>query len=290
MPIRDLDHQEVEHVRVASAGDRVMLLSPRGKRFFVNLRPGERLHTHRGMVEHDAIIGTPYGASVRSHLNEILYVMRPSIHDELMAIRRASQIIYPKELGLILLKLSLRAGSRVIEAGTGSGAMTIALAHAVQPDGRVYSYDVRSDMLALAKHNLTQVGLLDRVELVERDISEGFVHEQVDALFLDVREPWEHLGAASRALADDGYLGMLVPTTNQIVATLEALEGLAFVDIEVLEILLRYYRAVPGRLRPDDTMVGHTGYLLFARKILRASAASRAAATQDIGVPEKDTP
>ncbi|MHB1318870.1 MAG: tRNA (adenine-N1)-methyltransferase [Anaerolineae bacterium] len=263
-------------MRLAAEGDRVLLLSRRGKQFIITLHRGERLHTHRGMVEHDALIGQPYGSAISTHTGEPLYVMRPSIHDELMAIRRASQVIYPKELGEILLRLDARPGARVIEAGTGSGAMTMALANAVQPNGRVFSYDQRADMLALAAQNLERVGLQDMVEFVERDIAEGFVHGDVDALFLDVRDPCAFLGPAASALAGGGHLGILVPTTNQIVALLEELEGSVFVDVDVMEILQRHYKPVPGRLRPEDTMIGHTGYLLFARKIRPVARSERA--------------
>ncbi|MFO7698424.1 MAG: tRNA (adenine-N1)-methyltransferase [Anaerolineae bacterium] len=258
-------------MRLTAEGDRVMLLSRRGKQSIITLRGGERLHTHRGLVEHDALIGLPYGSATSTHTGELLYVMRPSIHDELMAIKRASQVIYPKELGEILLRLDVRPGARVIEAGTGSGAMTMAFANASQPDGHVFSYDLRPDMLALARQNIERVGLQHMVEFVERDIANGFVHDEVDALFLDVRDPTAALKPAARALAGGGHLGILVPTANQIIALLEALEGSVFVDVDVLEILQRHYKPVPGRLRPEDTMVGHTGYLLFARTIRRVA-------------------
>ncbi len=252
---------------IAKEGDRVLLLSRRGRHFYVKLRRGDRFYTHKGVIEHDELIGTPYGQAIRTHLDEPYYLMRPSIHDELMSLKRVTQIIYPKEIGQILLKLDVCSGRRVIEAGTGSGALTMALAHAVQPQGKVYSYEARPEMLQVARTNLARVGLGDLVEFVERDIGLGFVHSEADALFLDVREPWAYLEQVSAALADGGHLGALVPTTNQIVTLLQALGQHPFIAIEVLEILLRRYKPVPGRLRPEDTMVGHTGYLLFARKV-----------------------
>lgn len=254
---------------LAQEGDRVLLLSRRGRRFFVNLHRGDRFHTHKGVIEHDDMIGAPYGRPILTHLDETYYLMRPSIHDELMSLKRVTQIIYPKEIGQILLKLDVCSGRRVIEAGTGSGALTMALAHAVRPEGRIYSYEARPEMLAVARRNLDRVGLTEWVDLVERDISHGFDQTDVDALFLDVREPWDYVTQATDALADGGHLGVLVPTTNQIVILLEVLTRRPFVAIEVLEILLRHYKPVPGRLRPEDTMVGHTGYLLFARKVAR---------------------
>lgn len=254
-------------VPFAQTGDRVLLLSERGRRFFVDLRRGDRFHTHKGIIEHDAMIGAAYGRPVLTHLHEVYYLMRPSIHDELMALKRVTQIIYPKEIGQILLKLDLRSGRRVIEAGTGSGALAMGLANAVAPDGAVYSYETRPEMIKVARRNVERVGLDDVVEFVERDIADGFTHQDVDALFLDVREPWDYMPQVVEALADGGHLGVLVPTTNQIVILLEDLRRGPFIAIEVLEVLLRHYKPVPGRLRPEDTMVGHTGYLLFARKV-----------------------
>jgi tRNA (adenine57-N1/adenine58-N1)-methyltransferase len=244
-----------------------LLLSPKGKRHYVTLRAGDRFHTDKGAIEHGALIGQPFGHAVRSHLGQRFVMLRPSLFDELMNLKRVSQIIYPKELGLILLKLDVRCGSRIIEAGTGSGALTMALANGVMPHGHVYSYEVRGDMIRAAQRNLTQVGLLDYVSFAERDIADGFEQTEVDALFLDVREPWLYLPQVCQALSDGGFFGALVPTTNQVAALLYELERYPFFDPEVLEVLLREYKAVPARLRPNDVMVGHTGYLVFARKV-----------------------
>jgi tRNA (adenine57-N1/adenine58-N1)-methyltransferase len=155
----------------------------------------------------------------------------------------------------------------VIEAGSGSGALTLAMARAVAPHGRVYSYESRPEMQRNALRNLQRVGLSDYVEFKMRDIADGFDETGVDALFLDVRTPWDYLGQAYRALKGGGFFGSLVPTTNQVSDSVAGLEANHFGDIEVEELLLRAYKPVPERLRPADTMVGHTGYLIFARKI-----------------------
>jgi len=251
----------------AKENDRALLLTSDGKRFIVTLRAGARLQTHHGYLEHDDLIGKPYGSTVSSHLNRPFHLLSPSIYDELMGLKRISQIIYPKEIGQILLKLNLGPTSRVIEAGTGSGALTMALAHRVQPKGRVYSYEIRPRMLRVAEANLRRVGLDDYVEFIERDIADGFTVTDVDALFLDVREPWRYLAQVCAALRDNGAFGALVPTTNQVSRLLSELNLYPFTDIDVSETLERHYKPVPERLRPEDVMVGHTGYLLFARKI-----------------------
>jgi tRNA (adenine57-N1/adenine58-N1)-methyltransferase len=252
---------------VAKAQDLVLLLGKDGKRFIVRLTPGESLHTHRGFIKHDDMLGQPFGAQLTSHLGYPFYLLRPSIHDLIMNVKRESQIIYPKESGYVLLKMNILPGSRVIEAGTGSGAMTIALARGVMPSGRVYSYDRRQDMIDLATRNLSRVGVLDLVDLKCQGIAEGFDEKEVDALFMDVREPQLYVGRVKEALAPGSFFGALVPTTNQVSALLEELELRGFVDLEVSEMLLRHYKTVAARLRPEDRMVAHTGYLVFARPL-----------------------
>ena len=254
-------------MRVARENDRVLLISSDGKRYLVRLRSGDCFHSHKGTIDHDDLIGKPLGRRVVSHLKRPFMVLQPSIHDILMNIKRVSQIIYPKEIGQILLKLNVSHGSRIVEAGTGSGALAIALAHGVAPDGVVYSYDAREDMLRVARRNLEAAGLSAYVQLIHRDIAEGFTETDVDALFLDMREPWEHLHHVCDALCDGGFFGALVPTTNQVSSLLAEIERHPFTDIEVIEVLLRGYKPVAERLRPQDRMVGHTGFLIFARKV-----------------------
>jgi tRNA (adenine57-N1/adenine58-N1)-methyltransferase len=253
-------------VSVARENDLVLLIGPRGKRFITQLKAGGSLHTHAGVIQHDDLLGQPLGRQVTTHLGKPFLVIEPSTHDLMMNVRRHTQIIYPKEAGYILLKMNLFSGQRVVEAGSGSGSLTLALARAVAPEGRVYSYESRPDMQRNAIKNLERVGLSDYVEFKIRDIAEGFDETEVDALFLDVRTPWDYLEQAQQALKGGGFFGALLPTTNQVSNLVAGLEHHRFGDIEVLELLLRGYKPVPERLRPADTMVGHTGYLIFARK------------------------
>ncbi len=254
---------------VAKENDLVLLFGKDRKRFIVRLTAGAQLQTHRGVVNHDDIIGQPLGREVRSHLDYPFLVFEPSTHDLILDLERTTQIMYPKDIGYVLLKMNIRPGSRVVEAGTGSGGLTLALARAVMPTGRVYSYEVRPDVLRLAAKNLDRLGLLPFVELKERDIKEGFDEVDVDALFLDLRTPWLYLAQAHAALKGGGFFGALLPTANQVVQLIGALPDHGFDAIEVEELLLRPYKAVPARLRPMDRMVAHTGYLIFARKVGR---------------------
>ncbi|NPA05817.1 MAG: tRNA (adenine-N1)-methyltransferase [Chloroflexi bacterium] len=252
----------------AQAGDWVQLTEAKSHRFFlIRLTPGQTLHTHRGVLKHDDIIGAVWGSQVTTHLGTPFYVLPPTLSDILRETRRRTQIIFPKDIGYILLKLNIGPGSHVIEAGTGSGALTTALAYAVGESGRVYSYERRADMQALARQNLAQWGLEDRVVFHLRDIADGFLERDVPALFLDVPTPEMYIAQARAALRPGGFFGALVPTTNQVSRLLQALEEHGFGFIEVAEILLRYYKPVAERLRPTDRMVAHTGYLIFARPL-----------------------
>jgi tRNA (adenine57-N1/adenine58-N1)-methyltransferase len=252
------------------AGDMVQLVGRDHKYRLVRLQPGAELHTHRGLLKHDDMIGKPWGARVDSHLGRPFYLLPPSLHDVLRDTKRSSQIIFPKDIGYILLKLSIAPGVTVIEAGTGSGALTTALATAVGPQGRVLSYDSRSDMQSLARHNLEQLGLEARVEFRLQDISEGFGETDIPSLFLDVPVPHEYIAQVRAALRPGGFFGSIVPTTNQVCLLLTALERSEFEFVEVSELSLRYYKPVPERLRPTDRLVAHTGYLIFARPVLES--------------------
>ncbi|MCS7286618.1 MAG: tRNA (adenine-N1)-methyltransferase [Anaerolineae bacterium] len=253
-------------MEVAREGSLVLLISQKGKRFILKLSPGKRFETQFGYIKHEDLIGKPFGSSVQSHLGHKFLLLEPSTFDLIQSIPRITQIIYPKDAGYIILRLNLMPGKRVVEAGTGSGALTLVLARAVMPSGRVYSYEVRPEMLKFAHRTLEMAGVLDYVELKERDIAQGFDEKEVDALFLDLRTPWEYLAQAEETLKPGGFFGALVPTANQVIKLLEGLENHGFVDVEVEELFLRPYKAVHERLRPDDRMVAHTGYLIFARK------------------------
>ncbi len=258
-------------MNTAQLNDLVLLISTDEKKFLVRLAAGAQMHTHRGFISHDAIIGKKFGDAVTTQLGHRFLLLQPSTFDLTMHVKRASQIVYPKEIGYIVLRMNVVPGSRVVEAGTGSGALTLALARFVQPNGRVFTYEERDDMLELARKNFERAGVMDTIELKQRDIRAGFDERDADALFLDVREPWQFLSQAHAALKGGGFFGSLVPTTNQIsdlLAEMDRLDGWA--EIEVIEIFERNYKVNAERLRPFDRMIAHTGYLVFARAVARA--------------------
>ncbi len=257
-------------MHVAEENDLVLLIGQDRKQFVVRLVKGGQLQTHRGCLNHDDLLGQPLGREIHSHLGYPFVILKPSTSDLINQLKRTTQIMYPKDIGYTLLKLSVAPGDRIIEAGTGSGALTLALARAVRPNGEIYSYEMRPDVLNLARKNLEGLGLADCVRFKLRDIVEGFDETGVDALFLDVRRPWAYLAQAVAALKESGFFGAIVPTTNQVASLVQALEEQGtFGRIEVEEVLVRPYKAVPERLRPMDRMVAHTGYLVFARKVER---------------------
>ncbi len=252
------------------AGDLVLLVGNDHKEFIVVMQAGKEHQTHRGVLPHDEVIGVPWGETVQTHIGYRYMVLSPSLEQIIRSIKRRTQIIYPKEIGYILMKMNIGPGTRVIEAGTGSGGLTLAMARMVQPTGHVYTYEARADIQALAQENVAQLNWSQYVTFKLRDIEEGFDEKDVDALFLDVREPWLYLSHVRAALKGGGFFGSLLPTVNQVSALLRHLEREAFGFIEVEELLLRPYKAVPGRLRPFDRMVAHTGYLIFARALVES--------------------
>ena len=251
----------------AQMGDLVQLVSPSNKIFIIRLEPGGELHTHRGIVYHDELAGKPWASQVYTHKGSSYFMLPPSLTDLLKEIRRNTQIMYPKDIGYVLVTMGIGPGTHVLEAGTGSGSLTTALAWAVGPQGRVTSYEVRQEMQNLARKNLERVGMHERVTFKLRDIAEGFDETGVDALFLDVQNPYDYMGQVRQALKPGGYFGSLLPTANQVSKLLNALYQYDFAFTEVCEVILRFYKPVAERFRPTDRMVAHTGYLIFARPV-----------------------
>lgn len=256
------------HGTHAQEGDLAELVGLRHKHFIIKLTSGTVLQTHRGVIKHDDIIGMPWGSQFHSHLGSPFFLLQPSLGDLIRGTKRTTQIMFPKEIGYILVNMGIGPGQHVLEAGTGSGSLTTALAYAVGKEGKVTSYEVRPEMQALARKNLERIGLAERVDFHIGDIADGFNETGVDALFLDVQNPYDYIPQVRDALKPGGFFGSLLPTTNQVSKLLHALRNEKFAFIEVMEIMLRFYKPEPDRLRPTDRMVAHTGYLIFARPVL----------------------
>jgi tRNA (adenine57-N1/adenine58-N1)-methyltransferase catalytic subunit len=248
-------------------GDLALLVGLRHKHFIFPLVPGGSFHTHRGILYHDELIGKPWGSQVFSHQGSPFFILQPSLADLLVDLKRSTQIMYPKDIGFILTSMSVGPGQTVLEAGTGSGSMTVALAYAVGPQGKVVTYERRPEFQQLARKNLERLGLDERVDFKIGDITDGFAETNTDALFLDLPNPWDYIRQVRLALKPGGFFCNLVPTFNQVEKLLYSLRREHFAFIEVCELLMRYYKPEPTRLRPTDRMIAHTGYLIFARRI-----------------------
>lgn len=257
--------------KIAQEGDMVQLVGLRHKSFIVNLKIDAELHTHRGIVKHNNLIGLPYGSKIYSHNGAPFFLVIPSIAEVLLDLKRSTQILYPKDIGFLLINLGIGPGQHVVEAGTGSGGMTTALAFAVGREGKVTTYEQRVEFQNLARKNLARLGLDDRVDFKLRDIADGFDEKNVDAFFLDVQNPYDYIEQVRECLKPGGFFGCLVPTTNQVSRLLIALRMNKFAFIDVVEVLLRYYKPEPERLRPTDRMVAHTGFLVFGRPMISDS-------------------
>jgi len=177
----------------AAAGDLALLVGLRHKHFIFPILPGGTYHTHRGILSHDDLIGKPWGTQVFSHQGAPFFMLQPSLADLLVDLKRSTQIMYPKDIGFILISLSIGPGQTILEAGTGSGSMTVALAYAVGPQGRVVTYEKRPEFQNLARKNLERLGLDSRVKFKLGDIADGMAETNVDACFLDVPNPWDYV-------------------------------------------------------------------------------------------------
>jgi tRNA (adenine57-N1/adenine58-N1)-methyltransferase len=252
----------------AQEGDLAQLVSPSNKIYFVRLTTDGELQTHRGVVRFQELIGQTWGSRVLSHQGSSFWLLQPGLGDLLRETKRNTQIMYPKDIGYILIMMGIGPGQHVLEAGTGSGALTTALAWAVGPQGKVTSYEAREAMQNLARKNLQRLELADRVDFKLRDVQAGFDETDVDALFLDLPNPFDFIPQVRQALKPGGFFGCILPTVNQVERLLPALHNNWFAFTEICELMLRHYKPNFDRLRPTDRMVAHTGYLIFSRPMV----------------------
>ena len=244
------------------------------RRWVVRMRRGGVTGSDRGVLRHDDVLGRPYGSRVRLSSGAEALILQPRLVDLMeRGFRRRSQVIYPKDHGLIVLELGIGPGSRVLEVGVGSGFTTAVLAHIVGPKGRVYSYEIRRDMAAVAERNLELAGLRDRVELKVRDARLGVDERGLDAAVVDMPDPWAVLPVLEESLRPGATAAFFTPAINQVARLLEALEARGrWAEVRVAEVLRRDYEPRPDALRPRTTMIAHTGYLVFARLLAPGEA------------------
>lgn len=248
-------------------GDVVALKHPGAPAIVLRLRRGPQRIGDAAVVDLSSQLGKPPGGEI-DWLGSPYRVLRPSLGDLFGSITRGAQIITPKDCARIVSLAALRPGDHVIEAGSGTGALTVALAYAVGPDGRVTSIDRRAEALRLARENVDRAGLADRVTWVERDVAVGgFGEENADAVILDLPEPWAVLAFARAALRPGGVAVAYTPTYNQLERTVRGMREHRFDEVQALEILERSLHVGDGGTRPSFDMLGHTGFLSSGRRV-----------------------
>ena len=242
-------------------------LSPR-KKWLIQVSPGKQVHTHAGYIEVEDVIGKEYGQSVMTNTKQEIYLLYPRLNDYIFKSKRATQILYPKDMAIIASWTDLSHGKKVVEAGTGSGSLSCFIANLIRPDGHLYSYDVREESHEIAKKNIEKAGLSEFVTLKIKDAKLGLEEKDMDVAILDLGDPWTLIKTMKGCLRPGGILASVSPTINQVEKVVIELQNEGFLEIETLEILMREMEVREGKTRPAMRMVGHTTYLTFARKSL----------------------
>lgn len=251
--------------RLFAPGDRVLLVDAKRRRYLVTLAEGGQFHSHAGVLAHDEVLGHTEGVRIRSSLGARFTAFRPTLADYVLKMPRGAQVIYPKDLGPLLVLADVFPGARVLESGVGSGALSMTMLRA---GADVVGYEVREDFAARARENVSSflgADVLARYRVEIRDCYAGIDEEGLDRIVLDLPEPWQVVKPAERALHPGGLLVAYTPTIVQAATLREALAGSAFAEAETLEVLQRGWHIEGQSVRPDHRMVAHTGFLTRAR-------------------------
>jgi tRNA (adenine57-N1/adenine58-N1)-methyltransferase len=251
-------------------GQRVLLyLEPRRSWLVQASRNSPPFHTHAGIVQLSSIVGKKFGDSVLTSLGESLFILRPVALDFIMKSERRTQIVYPKDFSYIVSRSGIKSGSKVLECGTGSGALTTYFASIVAPMGVVHTFEARQDFATIAQKNVEKAGLSTFVKFENSNIEEArtLPENHYDLAVLDTGDPWRLVRLVHKALRGSGFVFCICPTTNQLETVVETMKQGMFCDVESVEIFLRYIEARAGKTRPSMRMIGHTCYLTSGRKI-----------------------
>ncbi len=277
-----------------AAGDPVLLVDRKRRTYLLWLQEGGSYDLRGGRIPHAELIGGPEGVTVESSRGERVLAVRPTLADFVLSMPRGAQVIYPKDLALIVMLADVYPGATVVEAGTGSGALTMALLRAVGAGGKVFSYEVRPEFQRTAARNISRfLGECPALTLRLHDITTGIPDGPADRLMLDLPEPWLVIGPALEGLRPGGILLSYLPTVVQVARTVEALQASrAFAMIDTVEAMLRPWNVAGQSVRPAHRMVGHTGFLVVARRVARGAGGllqSAEAEERDGGAgPEND--
>ena len=251
--------------RLLEPGEPVLLVDRKDRRYLFDLAEGREFHTHAGVIAHDDIIGASEGVRLRSSRGAVFLVLRPTMADAVLKMPRGAQVIYPKDTGAILMLADIFPGARVLEAGIGSGALSMALLRA----GAVVSgYERREDFCARARANVERFcgpEVLDRYRTEVRDVYDGIDESGLDRVVLDLPEPWQVVPHAAGALRSGGILLAYTPSVVQVQRLRRALNDSPFDLAETVEVLHRGWHVEGDAVRPNHRMVAHTGFLTTAR-------------------------
>src|ERR1700734_871290 len=250
-----------------AAGERVLLIDPKERRYLLTLVEGATFHTHAGVLAHDDIIGATEGSTINGSTGRSFLVLRPTLSDIVLKMPRGAQVIYPKDLGAILIAADIAPGQRVLEAGVGSGALSMTVLRA---GASIVGYELRQDFAERAQANVAATLGPDAPYRIEiRDVTEGIDETDLDRILLDMPEPHKVVAAAATALRPGGILLASLPTINQTALLRQALadDDVPFGLSETQEIMRRTWHVEARSVRPDHRMVGHTGFLTTARRL-----------------------
>jgi tRNA (adenine57-N1/adenine58-N1)-methyltransferase len=248
-------------------GSYVLLFHTARKKWLTKVAKGKKMHTHLGIIDLDSVIGLEYGSCIKTAKDKDIYVLKPTVHDFIMKSERKTQIVYPKDLGYIAARTGLSNGCVVLEVGTGSGALTTFMASIVKPNGHVYTFDVRPEFMEVAKRNIEKAGFDKFVTMSQSDIRNGIDVKDADLAVVDLGDPWTAVPHVHKYLKGSGGFAAVCPTMNQVEKLATALKENNFADIECTEIIMRHIEGREGMTRPSFRMIGHTAYLVFARKV-----------------------
>jgi len=255
-------------------GEVVLLLDAKDRRYLVTLQSGQEFHSHSGYIAHDEIIGALEGSTLRSTRGATYTVLRPTLADYVLKMPRGAQVIYPKDLGPLLMLADIRPGVRVLESGVGSGALSMAM---LRCGADIVGYELREEFANRARKNVEQFlgpEVLDRYRVELRDCYEGIDEPEVDRVVLDLPEPWNVVPHAATALRPGGIIASYSPSIVQVMRFRDELERTGgFELVETLEVLNRGWHVDGQAVRPDHRMVAHTGFLTTARRVVGDPAA-----------------
>ena len=266
----------------------VLLFHTPRKRWLTKVAQDKKFHTHLGIIDVSSIIGMEYGSAIRTTEGKLIFLMEPTIHDFIMKSERKTQIVYPKDLGYIVARTGLKNGSKVLEVGTGSGALATFMASIVKPEGHIYSFDVNSEFMEMAKRNLEKAGMAQYVTMHQHDPHQGVDIRNVDVATVDLGDPWTVVDQVYDALKGGGAFVAICPTMNQIERTAAQLKKSGYADIDCVELMIRNIEAREGMTRPSMRMIGHTTYLVFARKVEKLQEALPAPISEEGGEDESE--